>query len=77
MSNPNTRYILGAIFMLASLMVLVLASYGTTLEEQDCTVIFLLAPLGLYLIFAERRASKESAAGEAATSGGGKVNTSR
>ncbi len=43
--------IMGIVLVLVSALILVLATSGKTPDEQDATIVLLILPLGLYMIF--------------------------
>ncbi len=46
--------ICGIFLLLASVVLLVIASTGTTIENHDCTAIILFIPLGFYMLFTRK-----------------------
>jgi len=43
--------IIGVLFVIISILLVLLASQGTTVEERDVTAVLFTLPLGIYLIF--------------------------
>ncbi len=43
--------IMGAVLVLLSIVILISAAAGRTPAEQDATIVLLILPLGLYMIF--------------------------
>lgn len=51
MSKRTEQRLMGVGLLLICAFVLWLCSIGTTPEDQDATVVVLLAPLGLWMLF--------------------------
>ena len=43
--------IIGALLVIISILLVLMASRGTTIEERDATAVLFILPLGLYMIF--------------------------
>lgn len=43
----------GLVLIAMSILLLYMAINGTTLEERDATVVLMIAPIGLYLLFSK------------------------
>ncbi len=46
--------LMGFSLIVASALIFCIASTGSTVEECDCTAVFLIAPLGLYMLFSKQ-----------------------
>ena len=49
----RTQRVMGMVLLLISILIIILASHGTTLEERDCTAVLLTGSLSLVLLFSK------------------------
>jgi hypothetical protein len=49
--NLLGQKIVGFLFVLISIILVVKASRGVTVEERDCTAVLITLPIGFYMLF--------------------------
>lgn len=55
LSAKGEQKLIGLAFIAISIIVILVACNGNTIEERDATAVLLFAPLGLYLLFGKKQ----------------------
>ena len=49
------QILMGVMLLIASIVLIIIAGYGTTLEDRDITPVVIMIPAALYCIFTKER----------------------